>query len=194
MDKRVRTGCSTCRKRRVKCDEGKPVCRRCRNANFHCEGYEQPQRLSSTPLISAASPTQDTHSLLTTHSSEPSWRHVRWRQEQLPLFHHFVTVTVPRLFRGDHVSFWRDQAAQMSYGVDLVYEALLAIGAVHRAKLLGCSDITVAEASRCKIHGLQAYGRALQLLPSFLNREGTELFSALIALSMLTYFEVPFDL
>jgi hypothetical protein len=32
-----------------------------------------------------------------------------WRHEQLPLYHHFVTVTVVRLFRKDHVTFWRDQ-------------------------------------------------------------------------------------
>ncbi|KAG9570690.1 amidase signature enzyme, partial [Aureobasidium melanogenum] len=32
-------GCVTCKKRRVKCDEEKPECRRCRNRNVVCEGY-----------------------------------------------------------------------------------------------------------------------------------------------------------
>ncbi|KAJ5740844.1 hypothetical protein N7493_000716 [Penicillium malachiteum] len=34
-------GCKTCRKRRVKCDEGKPTCQRCHKAGKTCEGYVQ---------------------------------------------------------------------------------------------------------------------------------------------------------
>lgn len=33
---RVRTGCLTCRKRRRKCDEGKPVCQNCLDKRFDC--------------------------------------------------------------------------------------------------------------------------------------------------------------
>ncbi|KAJ5802707.1 uncharacterized protein N7503_005157 [Penicillium pulvis] len=34
---RVRTGCSTCKARRVKCDEAKPICRRCTTGGRECE-------------------------------------------------------------------------------------------------------------------------------------------------------------
>ena len=34
---KVRTGCSTCRTRRVKCDESKPICRRCAVGGRNCE-------------------------------------------------------------------------------------------------------------------------------------------------------------
>ncbi|TAQ91353.1 hypothetical protein B7494_g344 [Chlorociboria aeruginascens] len=36
---KVKTGCLTCRKRKVKCDEGKPYCRRCINLHVPCQGY-----------------------------------------------------------------------------------------------------------------------------------------------------------
>ena len=36
---KVRTGCSICKKRRVKCDEGKPSCLRCSKAGIICAGY-----------------------------------------------------------------------------------------------------------------------------------------------------------
>ncbi|KAL2753439.1 hypothetical protein ACRALDRAFT_2111761 [Sodiomyces alcalophilus JCM 7366] len=39
--KRTKTGCLTCRKRRIKCDESKPICNNCTKSKRHCEGYNQ---------------------------------------------------------------------------------------------------------------------------------------------------------
>ncbi|KAL0944266.1 C6 finger domain-containing protein [Colletotrichum truncatum] len=39
--KRTKTGCLTCRKRRIKCDEGRPICGNCIKSKRHCEGYNQ---------------------------------------------------------------------------------------------------------------------------------------------------------
>ncbi|KAH0443131.1 hypothetical protein CcaCcLH18_01244 [Colletotrichum camelliae] len=36
---KVRSGCITCKIRRVKCDEGKPTCTRCARADIKCDGY-----------------------------------------------------------------------------------------------------------------------------------------------------------
>jgi hypothetical protein len=36
VQRRVRTGCLTCRKRRRKCDEGKPACQNCKDKNLSC--------------------------------------------------------------------------------------------------------------------------------------------------------------
>lgn len=36
---RARTGCITCKRRHVKCDEARPHCSNCRNGNRVCEGY-----------------------------------------------------------------------------------------------------------------------------------------------------------
>ncbi|KKY27451.1 putative transcription factor cys6 [Phaeomoniella chlamydospora] len=41
---RTKTGCLTCRVRRVKCDETKPICIRCTKTGRHCDGY------SSVPI------------------------------------------------------------------------------------------------------------------------------------------------
>ncbi|KAL2065882.1 hypothetical protein VTL71DRAFT_3552 [Oculimacula yallundae] len=38
---KVKTGCLTCKIRRVKCDEGKPHCERCFKAGLTCDGYKQ---------------------------------------------------------------------------------------------------------------------------------------------------------
>ncbi|KAF4965747.1 hypothetical protein FSARC_6477 [Fusarium sarcochroum] len=39
--KRTKTGCLTCRKRRIKCDEGRPICNNCIKSKRQCEGYNQ---------------------------------------------------------------------------------------------------------------------------------------------------------
>ncbi|KAI5366561.1 putative zn(2)-C6 fungal-type DNA-binding domain, fungal transcription factor [Septoria linicola] len=39
--KRTKTGCLTCRKRRIKCGEERPVCSNCIKSKRHCEGYNQ---------------------------------------------------------------------------------------------------------------------------------------------------------
>ncbi|KAF8544727.1 hypothetical protein BDD12DRAFT_814527 [Trichophaea hybrida] len=36
VHRRTRTGCVTCRKRRVKCDEARPICERCRKGEREC--------------------------------------------------------------------------------------------------------------------------------------------------------------
>ncbi|KAH8783640.1 hypothetical protein BGZ57DRAFT_735625, partial [Hyaloscypha finlandica] len=41
---KVRTGCLTCKIRRVKCDEGKPACKRCIRFRTTCDGYLQPRQ------------------------------------------------------------------------------------------------------------------------------------------------------
>jgi len=40
VKRRTKTGCLTCRKRRIKCDEGRPECRNCMKSKRHCQGYD----------------------------------------------------------------------------------------------------------------------------------------------------------
>jgi len=41
---KVKTGCKTCRIRKIKCDEGKPSCQKCVTTGRACDGYEAPFR------------------------------------------------------------------------------------------------------------------------------------------------------
>ncbi|KAI1813458.1 hypothetical protein GGS20DRAFT_553317 [Poronia punctata] len=44
---KVRTGCLTCKVRKVKCDEEKPHCKRCTSTGRKCDGYAPPPTTSS---------------------------------------------------------------------------------------------------------------------------------------------------
>jgi hypothetical protein len=143
-------------------------------------------------VIARPVPPQTNYSCtLENSNSELSWRHNGWQREQLPIYHHFVTTTATRLFRADHVGFWRDQVAQLSFGVDVVYEALLAIGAVHRATLLTRQLGSSQEAAKFRVLGFNSYGRALKLIPQLITRDDpADRLALLVTLILLTYFEV----
>ncbi|EMT67770.1 hypothetical protein NOF04DRAFT_1193182 [Fusarium oxysporum II5] len=51
---KVRSGCLTCKTRRVKCDEGKPACARCIRGDFVCDGYETKPTKHETVLVPPA--------------------------------------------------------------------------------------------------------------------------------------------
>ncbi|EHK43093.1 hypothetical protein TRIATDRAFT_34316 [Trichoderma atroviride IMI 206040] len=53
--KRTKTGCLTCRRRRIKCDEGRPICNNCIKSRRDCEGYSQ-RVIFKEPLGSFSSP------------------------------------------------------------------------------------------------------------------------------------------
>ncbi|RDW76045.1 hypothetical protein BP5796_06866 [Coleophoma crateriformis] len=40
---KTKTGCQTCRTRRIKCDEAKPACNRCQKSGIACPGYTSPK-------------------------------------------------------------------------------------------------------------------------------------------------------
>ncbi|KAF2151968.1 hypothetical protein K461DRAFT_322097 [Myriangium duriaei CBS 260.36] len=52
IKRRTKTGCLTCRRRRIKCDEGQPTCGNCRKSKRECLGYDP---------IFKASPMHTTH-------------------------------------------------------------------------------------------------------------------------------------
>lgn len=79
----------------------------------------------------------------------------------------------------------------MSFSKDLVHEALLATGALHRSGLVSCHKIDQAAAANLKVLGLKAYGKALRLLPSHLGQNSVaDILAILAVLVLLAYVEV----
>lgn len=63
IKRRTKTGCLTCRKRRIKCDEAHPTCKNCGKSKRECLGYDpifkpQPGPAAIQPAPSSAGPTQ----------------------------------------------------------------------------------------------------------------------------------------
>ncbi|KAL5523610.1 hypothetical protein ACEPAG_7783 [Sanghuangporus baumii] len=64
---RSKTGCLTCRAKKIKCDEGKPNCHRCEHAHRECT-WPDPAPLKKKPVARKSVAVQDTASGLETAS------------------------------------------------------------------------------------------------------------------------------
>ncbi|KAH8879480.1 hypothetical protein GQ53DRAFT_800186 [Thozetella sp. PMI_491] len=138
---RVKSGCQTCKARRVKCDETRPACSRCTSTGRVCEGYgiwgggitinsRRPERKSPSRDIEAfvLRPPAPI-SVLSTSTEEKEY------------FDWFKVRTLHKL-SGSFVSrFWNTLVLQASFQEPAILHAVLALSAVHRRGV----DITAEE-------------------------------------------------
>ncbi|KAE8349570.1 C6 zinc finger domain protein [Aspergillus coremiiformis] len=130
---RTKSGCRTCRIRRVKCDEARPSCRRCISTGRSCDGYgvwgggssagrrhsDGPQAynvLTQRAALSIAHPMSDVEK-------------VYWEW-----FIHRSAVKLRGVFSS---TFWDALVVQASLEVPAVLHAVLALSSVHKHGLLG---------------------------------------------------------
>ncbi|PGH00481.1 hypothetical protein AJ80_09172 [Polytolypa hystricis UAMH7299] len=76
VKRRTKTGCLTCRKRRIKCDERHPVCRNCEKSKRDCMGYDpvfrpQPGPSAIQPAPSQQPPYQYTNQINYSYNTHP---------------------------------------------------------------------------------------------------------------------------
>ncbi|KAM3078511.1 hypothetical protein ACMFMG_006385 [Clarireedia jacksonii] len=95
---RTRTGCLTCRARKVKCDEGKPDCGRCVRLQRECKWSTPPSHLSATTShghgMSSMCPLPTTQQLALSKSRVPKDAFViefpNIDKTTMPYIHHFI--------------------------------------------------------------------------------------------------------
>ncbi|KAL6870405.1 hypothetical protein J3F83DRAFT_736193 [Trichoderma novae-zelandiae] len=137
--RRVKTGCQTCKKRRVKCDEGRPACQRCLSTGRVCDGYgiwgggNNAYRSSDkVPSVSPSSlvrgkPTQT----LQTAVVMSQRRSIAGQPASLGFeyFRRYTTTKLPGLFES---GFWDSLVLQASEQEPAVMHAVTALGAAHK--------------------------------------------------------------
>ncbi|KAL3482164.1 hypothetical protein BJX99DRAFT_217445 [Aspergillus californicus] len=128
--RKARTGCSSCKKRRIKCDEQKPTCRNCLQHKIKC-GYHETLLFQAPrrPLGSQTSPP--------TASRAPSAA----SQGPLPLcedlvnvrlMHHFTTSTCQTLTTNRGVqALWRCQVPELGFVHRYLLQMIFAVAALH---------------------------------------------------------------
>ncbi|TLD09741.1 hypothetical protein PspLS_11401 [Pyricularia sp. CBS 133598] len=156
-NKKVRTGCKTCKIRKVKCGEEKPACRRCTDTGRTCDGYNiltNPVIFHPTPNVPVSRigvPPRHGRMLVMPGSANRQRTILPMLPPNLPglessqgrALQFFGSVVAPALSKGIKDEFWRTTVLQMASTEPAVRHALTAISTVFELSVVpGPSHIT----------------------------------------------------
>jgi len=146
------------RNRRVKCDEEKPHCLRCRRFGRKCEGYLEvtAQRKSTRTGPPIAGP----RSLLPASKLQPSHDLEGLSDLEYRYFQTFKFETVPELSTTFSFRLWSRVVLQACHSVGYVQQAVIALGALQKSLIHG-QDLNVALARSLTEERTEHYRNAL---------------------------------
>jgi hypothetical protein len=162
------------RVRRKKCDEEKPTCRRCREAQVKCDGYTQTPSQKKNPLavkriIQDSGATDCTVARRQTRSIPPDigsgFGFFGSARDRL-FFYHFCSITIVDFVRlATPKDFWSLRVLPMSHDEPAVRHAVVALGAAHQlylqklsAPFLGDTNASMAS---LEVIATQHYNKAI---------------------------------
>ncbi|KND90077.1 putative transcriptional regulatory protein C15D4.02 [Tolypocladium ophioglossoides CBS 100239] len=119
---KVRTGRVTCKVRKIKCDESRPECQRCKSTGRTCDGYKPPP--SGSYSWSHLLRGRPRPALTPTPSADPI---------ELRGLAFFRQVVAPVLGGPLDGSFWTHLVAQVTYSEPAARHAVLAISSLYEA-------------------------------------------------------------
>ncbi|KAJ4290511.1 hypothetical protein N0V90_010728 [Kalmusia sp. IMI 367209] len=125
---KTKTGCVTCRIRRIKCDEAKPSCQRCTSTGRKCDGYK------------ASAPTAQSHGVVYSPPQlllNPNIGLDLNSTEESEAFHFFKYQTAYELSGFFDSTFWQFEVLQASHTIPAIRHAVIAIAALHRKFITG---------------------------------------------------------
>ncbi|KAK1980888.1 hypothetical protein LZ30DRAFT_750436 [Colletotrichum cereale] len=163
---KVKTGCKTCRIRKVKCDESKPLCQKCVNTGRTCDGYESPFRFhASQPIRKPRTGGVEPHAAL--QIARPALVEIDPRDIAL-LNRYFSTKTM------FDVKLACDEEARQILQASLtdppIQHAVLSLRALREdLEVSGDGPASVAQQTPSHRYGLQQYSMALRGLASSLS-------------------------
>ncbi|PQE29647.1 C6 zinc finger domain protein [Rutstroemia sp. NJR-2017a BBW] len=173
----VRTGCRTCKIRRVKCDEDKPFCKKCTSTGRSCDGYEILADLKKKTLAKKSP----------SISLELAYIVVEDPMEQ-QMLDFFRTFTAPELSGNFAVEFWEKRILQAATIEPSIRHITLALGAIHKhycerhQKSVPYDGLTQAFAFR-------QYSKAISTLRNSIVKDSQSLDVTLISCILLICFD-----
>ncbi|KPM34494.1 hypothetical protein AK830_g12080 [Neonectria ditissima] len=143
---RARTGCSTCKKRHVKCDETKPSCLNCMKWRGYCDGYTEsssadgPSRSETPATATSKNKPNSSAKLIHTKKApllieEPTVNTICFtNSEQRAYFDEWSTLSVQFLSGGLGQSrLWTTTMPQLTLQEPILRYAAMAVGALRKA-------------------------------------------------------------
>jgi len=134
----------TSKQRRKKCDEEKPICRRCRDEEFICDGYADP---SAAGLGSTDEAKLCVDAVIHQHCRRMLEQRTFPGDPAVLYFHqHFFTHTIPELMDVPHSrAFWNETVIASLQHASFIQPAVAALGAAHWVFISGFSHHQVQD-------------------------------------------------
>lgn len=131
------TGCITCKRRHVKCDETGPPCKRCETRGEPCEYASVTTRPQSLPVHDTSEADRTEEAILDAHTASLSFP-VNSRHLDLQLMHRWTASTYESCCTpgtGD-VTLWQITVPALAFQYDFLLNGLLALAAFESASVL----------------------------------------------------------
>lgn len=178
---KARTGCKTCKIRKIKCDEEKPSCKRCTSTGRKCDGYDPTfRRPASTASPPPASSDRNGKILLLPQSkairlTSPGYLvpvlSFKSKQER-DSFDFFTSKAIASLRGYLDSPFWQREVLQAAHRDTAIQHCVIALGAMHRRFFEGSSSHINEE--DMNDHYLQfALKQSNQAIQDLLQKQGT---------------------
>ena len=174
---KVRSGCITCKRRRVKCGEEKPSCLKCVRGKRVCEGYTSTahgrRHADGSLIMIIYGPPRQTPSPLPGVS-----------MQERRFFDFFQSRTAAQFAGPFSSELWSKVLPQLSHQENAIHHAIIAIGALHLQE-------TVDDAVNGSIeYAICQYGKAIrEVLTLDVSKSDAAADVALVACVLFTAFE-----
>ncbi|KAH6876352.1 hypothetical protein B0T10DRAFT_198234 [Thelonectria olida] len=151
-NRKERTGCVTCKKRKIKCDESKPFCHRCTSSRRECGGYAGP-RGSHRAIVSPLPESKLATGLVANNQEHRAFRY-------------FVNHRARGVAGPFGVDLWLHLIPQLSHTMPAVRHATMAIGALllrdDELQSRGPSPESLALNEAHDVFAVEQYHKAIQ--------------------------------
>ncbi|CAG8129848.1 unnamed protein product [Penicillium salamii] len=181
LKRKTKTGCKTCKKRRVKCDEGRPACRKCVSSSRVCDGYGI-WGGGGTPY----GPPQSHRALSVYCTPVPAGS---LGDEEQVCFDWLIKRTAKKfagLFKSD---FWETLIFQASAQEPAVRHAVIALASAHRFEQRWDPRSAVSRTLNNERFTLQQYNKAIRHLRANTSQTGHSLRVVLITCMLFVTLE-----
>ncbi|KAF4633259.1 hypothetical protein G7Y89_g4865 [Cudoniella acicularis] len=186
--RKTRTGCRTCKQRKIKCDEQRPACSNCVKHSVQCDYLLATPSASASPggtFSHGATPFDSTGRIGGNEGISPSLSHEppSLNMLDLELLHNFCTSTCLTLHSDPALkTLWKVNVPQLGFQFDFVMRGILSISALHMATYVPeRRDLYLSQA-------LIQHQSGLRIATSILPNITPENSSALYIFSALTLF------
>ncbi|KAL3455050.1 hypothetical protein BJX64DRAFT_91207 [Aspergillus heterothallicus] len=152
-----RSGCRTCRLRRVKCDETPVACKRCITSGFKCDGYDTERLTYKRKPVGSTALTEYHFRMLLPGKTTDERRS----------FNYFHSLTVPMMNGWFDHRMWNRLVLQMAQAEPAVCHAIVAVSALQEvSEAAGVAILPEDMSERTHRFALYQYNRALEHLTS----------------------------